>query len=304
VRRYRSCAKLNLHLEVVRRRDDGFHDLRTIFQTIDLADELRVEPLARDGAVELVVRGADLPADGRNLAVRAARFWLEAWGRPGEGVRIELDKRIPVGGGLGGGSSNAATVLLALSELFGRAADRGWLAQAAARLGADVPFFLTGGTALGSGRGDEIVALPDPPDAGREVWLACPPWPSETAGVYGALAAPSEPAPPRPPIAGLLAGESAPASLLDLVGENDLEGPAFRLRPELGALYTAIDSSHALRCRLSGSGSTIFAFFRDPAEAASVARELPEGVAWHGVRTLGRSAWRAASGFADPDGGS
>ena len=102
MRTFRSHAKLNLHLEVVRRRADGFHDLRTVFQSIDLHDELRVERRGTPG-IELVVTGADLPADRRNLAWRAAEAFLERFGAPGDGVRIELDKRIPLQSGLGGG---------------------------------------------------------------------------------------------------------------------------------------------------------------------------------------------------------
>lgn len=297
---FRSFAKLNLHLEVGRRRDDGFHELRTIFQTIDLADDLELIPIAADGRVELVVSGRSVPVDDQNLAVRAAREFLAAWGRRGEGVSIRLEKRIPVGSGLGGGSSNAATVLLGLAELFERRPDRGWLVQTAARLGADVPFFLVGGTALGLGRGDEIVALEDPPGGGLEAWLAVPPYSVSTAEVFAQFKAPSEARSMQPIVQEILEGRP-PASLLAMIGENDLESPAFRLRPELSALYTALASAGSLSCRMSGSGSTIFAVFEEASDARAAAEALPSGVSWQSVATLGRAAWRAASGFAGAD---
>ena len=150
---YRSYAKINLHLQVVGRRADGYHELRTLFQTIDLHDTVGVE-LGGEG-VRLEVRRGDVPSDEGNLAVRAALAYVQRWA-PHQGVRLWLDKRIPVGGGLGGGSSNAATVLLALQDLLGDPAPVGELWSLARELGADVPYFLLGGTALGVGRGDEV----------------------------------------------------------------------------------------------------------------------------------------------------
>ena len=301
--RARSFAKVNLHLEVVRRRDDGFHDLRTIFQTIELADELELEPIRSAAAeVRLEVAGADLPADDRNLAARAARELLRAWGPAGWGVAIRLVKRIPAGAGLGGGSSDAATVLLALCRLFELAPDPAALAAVARRLGADVPFFLVGGTALGTGRGDVLEPLADPPGGPLTLWLVTPPYELSTAAVFAALGAGADPRPPRGPVARLLAGE-APASLLDLVGDNDLEAAAFRIRPELGALYTSLESSGAIRIRLTGSGSTLYACFADAEAGSSAVRALPPGCHSRRVVTLGRSAWREASGVVPLEGG-
>jgi len=301
--RIRSFAKVNLHLEVVRRRGDGYHELRTLFQTIDLADEIEIERLgAGGGEVRLEVLGADLPTDERNLAARAAREFLRAWGEPGEGVRIRLVKRIPAGGGLGGGSSNAAAVLLALAPLFGRPVAAEWLRETARRLGADVPFFLVGGTAIGLGRGDEIVPLPDPPGGALDLLLAIPPFAVATAEVFAALEPTVAPRAARAPIAALLAGET-PRPLVELIGENDLEAAAFRIRPELSALYTALESWGAIRVRLSGSGSTLFAYFGDPSAAHAASRALPPGVLSKRVATIGRSAWREASGVEPLEGG-
>lgn len=294
---FRSFAKLNLHLEVLGRRPDGFHELRTLFQTIDLADEIEIEP-TRSGDVELTVEGAAVPSGDENLAHRAAAAYLRDWGATGEGVRMRLRKRIPAGGGLGGGSANAATVLEALPELFGRAPDPGWSLTAARRLGADVPYFLVGGLALGRGRGDEILPLADPPpQADEELWLALPPIALSTAEVFSALAAaPTGRAPGGGELAPWSAGSPVPP-LERLIGSNDLEEPAFLLRPELGAIYTALVRSGALRVRMSGSGSTLFALFSGPAGARRAAAALPPGIAWRRARTLGRAAWRLASGF-------
>jgi 4-diphosphocytidyl-2-C-methyl-D-erythritol kinase len=301
--RVRSFAKVNLHLEVVRRREDGYHELRTLFQTIDLADELELEAIRSSaGEVRIEVSGADLPADERNLAVRAAREFLREWGPSGAGVAIRLVKRIPAGGGLGGGSSNAAAVLTALGRLFGREPESAAVEAVARRLGADVPFFLVGGTALGTGRGDRIEPLPDPPGGPLELWLVTPEFELSTPAVFAALGAGSEARPPRGPVARLLAGER-PATLLELVGENDLEAAAFRLRPELAAVYTALESSGAIRTRLSGSGSTLFACFEDPDQGRAAARALPPGFRTRRVATLSRARWEGSSGAAPLEGG-
>jgi 4-diphosphocytidyl-2-C-methyl-D-erythritol kinase len=296
---YRSFAKINLHLEVAGRRADGYHELRTVFQTIDLGDELRLERRRRAG-VELRVEGADLPTDERNLAVRAARLYLERWGPAGAGVAIELVKRIPAGGGLGGGSANAATTLLAMNELFGVAPPAGPMHQAAALLGADVPFFLVGGTAVGGGRGDRIRPLDDAPPPAGELVLLLPPWGLATADVFGALDAP-------PAAASRELDWPPPGAERDdfaaWIGDNDLERPAFRLRPELGALYTAAVRSGARRVRMSGSGSVLFALFAEEGDAARAARSWPPDVNWKRIRTLGRAAWLAASGFEPAAGG-
>jgi 4-diphosphocytidyl-2-C-methyl-D-erythritol kinase len=296
---FRSFAKVNLHLEVVGRREDGYHELRTLFQTIDLADELEVERGGRGVALEVV--GADLPAGPGNLAWRAAAAFLARWADAGEGVRLRLTKRIPAGGGLGGGSANAATVLLALCAVWNLRPAYPELWREARELGADVPFFLVGGTALGFGRGDEIVPLPDPAGPARELWLAMPPFAVPSRAVFEAL----EDARRRQPSALLLAAEigAAPPRERGWVGDNDLEPAAFRLRPELEAIYTHLAGAGATAVRLSGSGSTLFALFDDPAAARAAGVGLPFGTTWLRSRALDRAAWRRASGFDALEGG-
>ncbi len=155
-------AKLNLFLRVLAREADGFHGIETLFCRISLADDLTVE--RRDGAeVSLTVEGADCGPAEANLAVRAARLVLEATGKT-FGVHLTLRKRIPVRGGLGGGSSDAAAALLAVNQLANNAVPRAELLQFAARLGSDVPFFASGGAlALAWGHGERMLRLPPLP---------------------------------------------------------------------------------------------------------------------------------------------
>jgi 4-diphosphocytidyl-2-C-methyl-D-erythritol kinase len=155
--RLASYAKVNLGLEVLALRDDGYHELRTLFQTIDLHDDVVLRPRPRG----VVVRCDHplVPTDGANLAARAAEA-LRAYARVEGGVEIDIQKRIPVGGGLGGGSSNAATVLLGLDRMWKTGLDPAELHRLARRLGADVPYFLLGGTALGLSRGRGVPPAP------------------------------------------------------------------------------------------------------------------------------------------------
>ncbi len=157
--RLRAFAKLNLGLRVLYRRPDGYHELRTVFQTISLADRLEISYApARSTRIEM----SGTPEITDNLAERAARLVLDAAGKHGA-VALRLQKSIPAGGGLGGGSSDAAAVLLALPVLAGARLPLERLSALAAQLGSDVPFFLYGGTALGLGRGEELYPLPDLP---------------------------------------------------------------------------------------------------------------------------------------------
>lgn len=259
----RSPAKVNLVLAVLGRRDDGFHELRTVFQTVSLADLLEITVAPARGSrpqVDIVVEGphsAGVPADSSNLVVRAATAFLETAKRH-ERVRLRLTKRIPAGGGLGGGSSNAASILLGLELLFPNVVSRARLFEIAAGLGADVPYFLVGGTALGLGRGDQIVPLPELPR--RRVWLVLPQVVALTAQVFGA----------RRPSSGTVAGGAQSAHLIETAfaaadpwpllvrdGFNHLEDPALRVYPEIAEVAGRAGQAGASMVRLSGSGSTL-----------------------------------------------
>ena len=279
--RFASYAKVNLHLQVVGRRADGYHELRTIFQTVDLADFVEVE-LAGSG-VELVVSGADLPAGPGNLAYDAAERFLARWA-PAHGARLRLEKRIPTGGGLGGGSSNAATVLLALQSLLGAPAPPDELWWLARELGADVPYFLLGGTALGVGRGDELVPLPELPE--RELLLVLPPLHIPTAAVFADIGQ-LTPAPLDPRIGSLVQRNGLDWGVVDLVS-NDLERPVFERWTELARLHGELLAAGAKAARLSGSGTALWAVWEGEMDGGLRGR-LGDGHRLVPVRTLPRS---------------
>ncbi len=254
-----SLAKINLDLRVLHKRPDGFHELRTVFQTISLADRITIEytPGTR---TKLGIRGnVDIP---NNLILRAAEAVLGATKAKGD-ITFQLDKRIPLGGGLGGGSSNAAAVLLALPVLLGRRIQLAKLHELAAELGSDVPFFLYGGTALGLGRGTELFPLDDvPPTRGL---LIAPPIHSSTPDAYRAL--------------NREMGSSAPAIYFDPAqwaaqGRNDFEDVVYALHPDLRLFARKLKRAGAATVRLSGSGSSIFSVFSDIAAEATALQQF------------------------------
>ncbi len=163
----RAPAKINLHLEVLGLRPDGYHELAMVMQTLDLEDRLLLAP-RDDGRLVLQSDNADLPCDGSNLILRAAEALRGAAARPGLGATIQLEKRIPIGAGLAGGSSDAAAALVGLNVLWGLDLEPESLESLAAALGSDVPYCLRGGTQLCFGRGErmEAVSLPAPPSVG------------------------------------------------------------------------------------------------------------------------------------------
>ncbi len=267
-------AKVNCSLRVLGKRPDGFHELDTIFQTVDLTDTMYfLEGKEKDGAageVSLTIEGGaskDLPADSSNLILRAANALRERFAVRA-GARIHLSKRIPIGGGLGGGSSNAAATLRALDSLWHLNSSDADLHRLAASLGSDVPFFLLGGRARGTGRGEILESLLD----GPEEWLVLvfPPFSLSTAAVYGAFSAPA------------LTDSAAQTNLRasDSGGgpdRNDLESAAESLRGELRGIRLALSDLGATSARLSGSGSTVFGVFGDE-ESARRAFEGLEGL--------------------------
>jgi 4-diphosphocytidyl-2-C-methyl-D-erythritol kinase len=279
---YRSFAKINLHLQVLARRPDGYHELETLFQSIALCDLLSLE--LSSGRIDLQVTAGEAPAGEANLAFRAARVFLERYA-PDVGVQIELEKRLPIGGGLGGGSSNAATVLLAMQELLGKPVRREELLDLARGLGADVPYFLVGGTALGRGRGDRLTALVDLPE--RSIFLVTPPVSISTAEIFGRLDL-SELRAPRIQIDGSTISEMS-WSLIE-TGWNDLETTVMRCYPVVRDVYNALVEGGATLVRLSGTGATVFAFFRKPPEISALTSKLPGGSRVVHTRTLNRSS--------------
>ncbi len=292
-------AKINLGLRVLDRRADGFHELRTVFQSISLSDRVRVRhrPRARSG---VRLSCSDRALEGpRNLAARAAEALLE--GGPWKGrVEIELEKRIPAGAGLGGGSSDAAAVLLALERLLKPAPTSHHLWDAAARVGSDVPFFLTGGRAVGVGRGEEIYPLPEP---SRAQWLllVAPALHVSTVEAYGLLADARLSAltsgRKRLSMGSFCSGIRAPggglaADFAEFLA-NDFEEVIFDRFPELRDWKKRLLSAGASGASMSGSGSAVFGLFGDRLQAQRARKRLGEAAAGlFLLRTVGRREYR------------
>jgi 4-diphosphocytidyl-2-C-methyl-D-erythritol kinase len=253
----RAFAKINLGLEIVRHRADGYHDIRTLFQSITLADEL-VFKSAPAGSILIDGDDPSVAWDESNLVHRAVRALRERSGL-NAGVSIHVKKRIPPGKGLGGGSADAAATLLALNERWGLGLPEAEMAGVAAGLGADVPFFLHGGLCLGEGIGELLTRLPDLP--ALPCLLVLPPFPIRTADIYGRVPAALTSAGKPSKIMRFL--ESGDYGLLD----NDLENVIFRAYPELEDLKTFFRGRGALLTQVSGSGSAVYGLFAREEEA-------------------------------------
>ncbi len=245
-------GKLNLFLHVLGRRDDGMHELQTVFRLIERCDRVGIHRRA-DGEIRY---SGVLEED--NLCVRAARLLQAATGAR-QGADITLQKNLPVGGGLGGGSSDAATVLLALNRLWGLGRTRRELLDLAARLGADVPVFVFGENALGEGAGERLSSVSLPP-----AWylVLVPQVSVSTREIFadGALTRDSKPLKIPP----FLSGQ----------GRNDLEAIAMRRHPQI-AQHLAWLRKHRPQARMTGSGACVFAEFGREAEASALLHELP-----------------------------
>jgi 4-diphosphocytidyl-2-C-methyl-D-erythritol kinase len=270
-------AKLNLGLRIVGRRPDGYHELESVFVPIDLADELELacdDPGDGETEVSIALSGecAGVPADAGNLAVRAARAFLDAAGLRAR-VRIALAKRIPAAAGLGGGSSDAGAVLRVLTRRFPGAVGAEALETLALRLGADVPYFLDPRAALVGGVGERRAPLSGPLPALAAV-LANPGHPVPTARVFAANAAAATPHGAAGQLAKQLAAArtgpaEAVAHRLEALVANDLEAAAESVCPSLAPVRAALRAAGALAVGLSGSGGTFYGIFADPAAAAA-----------------------------------
>lgn len=250
-------AKINLFLRILAREADGFHGLETLFCLVSLADTVHAERRDQRG-VSLEVEGAELGPPEQNLAVRAAELVLEATGHR-FGVHLRLAKRIPVRAGLGGGSSDAAAALHAVNALASHAVPRHELLQLAARLGSDVPFFVTGAPlALAWGHGERLFRLPPLPAA--PALLLTPPTGIDTAEAYGWV--------DRARGDGRRGAVALDLDALSRWGDigrmagNDFESAAFERVPGVRAAFEALAGTRPLVCRMSGSGSTLFAVYR------------------------------------------
>ena len=286
-----SFAKINWTLRIFGRRPDGYHEVATLLQSISLCDELTFE-LRDDGQISLTCDDPDIPVDDSNLIVKAAR----ALQRPGQGVSVHLDKRIPTKAGLGGASSNAAVTLLALNQLWRGELQNTDLSNIANGLGADVPFFLMGGCAEGTGTGTELRSVADVEQ--RHLIVITPNASVSTAVAYAALDRGSLTTSESASIlsssfAEPVSGDSDPWSL-----HNDFEVVIFEIEPEIRRAKVALLDAGARGALLAGSGSSVFGIFDDEAARDRALDKLRCEAGWRifSCHTVSRAEYLQAMG--------
>jgi len=283
-----SFAKINWSLRILGKRPDGYHEVATILQSISLCDEIVFE-LRDDDRVSLSCDDPTIPVDESNLVVRAARALSHR-----HGADIRLFKKIPAKAGLGGGSSNAAVTLLALNRLWRLGLNETDLKQIGARLGADVPFFFSGGTSLGTGIGAQLEELRDV----RKQWLlvVTPNASVSTANAYAALNAPSLTSSDS---LSILSSSFAEPFFVDSSQwplHNDFEGVIFEREPEIRRAKETLLEAGARDALLAGSGSSVFGIFTDAAARDHALDNLSSEVGWRvfACHTLSRSEYSQA----------
>ncbi len=280
-----SPCKVNLILNILGRRPDGYHELETIMQPVRVCDELAFTRTA--SGLSLTCSDASLPVDGRNLVHRAATAFLAATGIT-DGVAIHLEKRIPMAAGLGGGSGNAATTLLGLNEIFGQPLSLDKLDELAAGLGSDINFFLQTKPALATGRGEKVQSLPDfPAMTGKAFFLIHPGFGISTPWAYQNLGRFPEALNGRPGRAQQLVAALQTWDWAAIRSEmyNSLEAPALDKYPVLDVFQKFLREYGALATLMSGSGSTTFAIFETVAIAETVREQF--------LAFFGRNCWTA-----------
>jgi len=261
-------AKLNLLLHVFDRRPDGYHEIGTWYVRLALGDDVMVR--VAPGGRSIDCRGADVGPPERNLALRAADAYAGAARWP-DGFAIEIDKRIPVGGGLGGGSADAAAVLRALDALAPAPLGTARLAAIGARLGSDIPYLVsTHPVAFATGRGEFLKPMPSLGEA--HVALVCPPFGVATADAYAWLDADRAAAGWQPTPAGY--GNFRGWTSFPRDPSNDLESPVSRRHPEIARYIQGLRDAGAQSAGMSGSGSTVFGVFDSAPDAASLERSV------------------------------
>ena len=269
----RAYAKLNLTLDVIARREDGYHDLRMVMQTVNLADTLTLTEEEQEG-VRVRTNLRYLPGDERNLAAVAARKFWEINGCNGKGLSIDLQKKIPVCAGMGGGSSDAAAVLRALNELYGMNLSVERLAEIGEKVGSDVPYCVVGGTALAEGRGERLTVLPPLPECC--IVICKPAFPISTPELFGCIDCRKIRC--RPDTEGIIAA----------LQNRDLAGVSRRLYnvfedvltdrrgAEIAEIKSELISCGALGAAMSGTGPTVFGLFDDGEKANNAFRNMKE----------------------------
>ncbi len=281
MKKVKSLAKINLGLEIVGKRQDGYHELRTIFQTIDFYDILEFSPL---GSEDIILEGNDssIAWDENNLIFKAALL-LKEYGQSQQGIAIKVNKHIPPGKGLGGGSSNAAVTLSTLNQIWGIHLKKGDLIELSKKLGADVPYFLEGGLCLGLGRGDTIIPLVDLKP--HYCLVALPPFSISTAFIYQQVPLSLTSEGKESKINRFL--ENKNISFLS----NDLEEIIFALYSRLRNIKRLIQSQGCELSLVSGSGSAVFGLFEDRKAAKAAYEELKRYYKTYLVETITRDRY-------------
>ncbi len=260
---FKSFAKINIGLRIAGRRDDGFHNIETFFQQIDVFDTLTIDP-TDDGKILITTSEPNCPTDNTNLAYRAADQLRQKLGNPEFGCRIHIEKRIPMGGGLGGGSSNAAATLSALNQMWSCRFNDRELQSIALDIGSDVPFFIKGGFALGEGRGEILTHIQAQMD--YHGLLICPGVNISTASVYNNLNLDLTIKENFISFSGFI------PRINDVTAwkkhfENDLTSVVFKTYPEFQHSIDKLYELGAFYAHMSGSGSTLFGLFESPEQA-------------------------------------
>jgi 4-diphosphocytidyl-2-C-methyl-D-erythritol kinase len=275
----KAAAKINLYLEITGNRPDGYHDLVMILQSIDLCDRVDIRKIGTD-QVQISCTNSEVPCDRTNLAYKAAALMQSVYPEIG-GMEIAIDKQIPMGAGLAGGSANAAAVLVGIDRLWDLGLTQSQLCDFAAQLGSDIPFCVVGGTALATGRGDILSPLPDIKDLvlvvckPRQIAISTP-WAYQTFRSHGLLA--NHPARHQnlssQMVAAIAAGDASTPARIGRLLYNDLERAVLPEYPELVALENKLLEQECLGAMMSGSGSTMFAIATDLDSAKRIAEAV------------------------------
>lgn len=267
----KALAKINLGLDVLGRRENGYHDVRMIMQSVCLYDEVKIEKTKEEG-ISVSTNLSFLPTGEDNIAYKAAKLLRDEF-RIDEGVKITLNKHIPVAAGLAGGSSNAAAVLFGMNRLFRLGLGRQELMDRGVRLGADVPYCIMRGTVLAEGIGEELRPLPKMPKC--TVLIAKPPVSVSTKGVYEALDA--EEITEHPDIDGIIVGLEK-GNLKEIAGAmgNVLEKVTVPMHPIIEDIKDEMKKAGALNAMMSGSGPTVFGLFESRGQAKEAQRQIRE----------------------------
>lgn len=285
-----SFAKINWLLRILGKREDGFHELCTIFQTVSLFDEITFE---ESDKLSLTCNIENIPTGETNLIIKAANVLRNEFDVK-KGARIYLEKRIPAPGGLGGGSSNAAVALFGLATLWNLDVEFEKLVEIGTKLGSDVPFFFYGGTAFGIGRGTEIVSMEDFDE--KFLLIVTPNIEVSTAEAFARINAPYLTNETSKSILKICQNEADRFKSRQKTLSNDFEKSVFEFQPEIGRVKEKLLNLGAQQAVLSGSGASVFAIFDKEETRQATLKALEEETNWRkfAVATVSRSQYREA----------